>query len=251
MSEVAAVESRLAGWVTSLDNRAPEVIPHWFRDLYAANGCRAPRIMGVRMEYVLKGERREDRGAWVQRSPLIRGWRRPTITGWEYAWRYEWREEDPVTGELRSRRLGREWQPFNVWESEDVGGVKGWIDMLASGQVQPESRDCLAAQFVEPIPYFRNQAEVEDWFEQAAAQESRIAVMAAAVEHAAPAERRSLLNRCFSQHRRSCDWPTACPFQAICFGSDQIADDPLASGLYVWREPHHEPERLQRVAEAA
>jgi hypothetical protein len=111
--------------------------------------------------------------------------------------------------------------------------------------VQPEAGDCLDQQFIVPVPYFRQRDDIEDWFEQAAAQESRVAILSAAVREAAAEERRSLLNRYFPQHRRSCDWPTACPFQEICFGSEQVAADPVGSGLYVWREPHHQAEAEQ------
>lgn len=251
LSEIAAIEGRLNGWSDALQADPGAHVPAWFRKLWEANDRRAPGLMGVRMEYLLKGERREDRcspGHWVQYSPLIRAWRRPDVNpgggGFEYAWKYEWREEDRLTGDLRTRRLGRGWEPFNVWECAEVGGVKGWIELLAADKVQPEAGDCLAEQFVAPLPYFRQQADIEDWIEQAAAQEARVARASAAVDGAASAaEQRSLLNTYFPQHRRSCDWPRACPFQAICFGSDQIAADPVGSGLYTWREPHHEAER--------
>jgi hypothetical protein len=258
LSEVAAIENRLAEWWKIV--RAPGDMLHtlapsgslpetnltygsWLRDLDAP-----PRILGVKMVYLLKGRREEypdDSGQWVTSSPLIRGWYREGITGTEFAWRYKWFGPDtyPDSGKLCGHTLGKGWKRFNVWEHP--GGVKAWIDLLASGTVQPDAGDPLATIVYEPQPYYRNQQDLEDWHQQAAAQEGNIATCAFSVAIETPSILRQVLNSNFPQHRHSCDYPSKCQFQEICFGDQTMLTNPLASGLYERRVPNHIHEKLR------
>lgn len=54
------------------------------------------------------------------------------------------------------------------------------------------------------------------------------------------------IDRVFSQHLTSCDPMIGhpCPFKAACF-NPSVRRDPVGSGLYEYRIPHHEPERKQ------
>lgn len=54
------------------------------------------------------------------------------------------------------------------------------------------------------------------------------------------------LDKVYPQHLTSCDPMIGhpCPFKAACF-NPSVRRDPVRSGLYGWREPHHEPERKQ------
>jgi hypothetical protein len=227
LSEVAAIEARLGG---------------------------NEKILGVKMIYLLKGRREEypeDGGQWITQSHLLRGWSREGITGQELAWRYKWAGPDvwPDSGKPKGHTLGKGWTRFNVWEQP--GGVKAWIDLLDTGTVQPDAGDPLDAVIYEPLPYFRQQQDVDDWHAQAAWQEDRIAKAVREIEAneilvalaAAPISQRTVLNALFPQHRHSCDYPSKCQFQEICFGDDTMLTNPLGSGLYERRTPNHQPER--------
>jgi hypothetical protein len=213
------------------------------------------KIFGVRMEYLLKGERRKDEGSgqYRQMSPLIRGYRRTahgvTEDSWEYAHSYYYTCTEPhqayrgqCPGEKR-HSLGKGWESFNAWEEM---GVKEWMEWLAAGIVQPLAGDVLDKQIVTPLPYYRDEAQMEDWREQVTEQETRIATFTDGI---GTAVHRSFLNRFFPQHSNSCDYPVKCDYQDLCWGADYIRQNPLANG-YVWREPHHEPELVQ-LREAA
>jgi hypothetical protein len=244
LSEAAATEIRLVKWWQHFHNGNDS------EDLLGCNilmedylkRCDAPpRIAGIRMEYLLKGRRMEypeDSGIYVQYSPLIRGYMKEGITGPEFGWKREWKDDSGA-----KRRLDyRTWKAFNAWEQP--GGVKAWIDLLATGSVQPDAGECLPAQFVTPIPYMRQEDDLRDWYEQTVVQETGIARGLMFVEDArkeGQAAFRSALNTFFPQHRRSCDWPTKCAFVDICYGTN-VKQDPIASGLYAPREPHHRPE---------
>lgn len=201
------------------------------------------KIDAIRMEYLIKGPRREypkDSGHWEQYSPLIRGYVKPGITTMddEYGWKRDYTDSDG-----KDRKLDyRSWKSFHAWEVQ--GGVKAWIELLATGQVQPEAGDCLSQQFVIPQLYYRQEDDLRDWYEQTLSQEMNIKATLEYEPEFGTAEHRSWLNRHFPQHRQSCDYPGPCQFTDICF-STNLREDPLGSGLYQPRVPHHHKELVQ------
>jgi hypothetical protein len=215
-----------------------------------------PKVQGVKMEFLLKGERRRDKytDRWLQYSPLVRAWRQRGITPDDdkYSWRYEWEEIDENTGLTRTRRLGKGWEPFYAWELE--GGVKEWVAKLARNEVQPEAGDCLEGQFVLPIPYFRHADDMARWQRQVRWQETENArasiQIRQTIEKHGFAAAEELLDQAYPQHTRACDWPVRCAYQEICFGSPDVLEGALESGMFVWRQPHHEPELIQITAAA-
>ena len=52
--------------------------------------------------------------------------------------------------------------------------------------------------------------------------------------------------------RRACEYPSTCNFcakgQDVCFGGEDLRRDPLGSGKFRRREPHHAAERAALVA---
>lgn len=265
LSEVAAVEDRLhvisqhmqsvralaRGFslkVKFLDR--PDIHPKLLEMLSTAEG-RPLRVQGVKMEFLLKGERRRDKYSerWLQYSPLIRAWRQRGVTPDDdrYAWRYEWEEIDESTGLSRTRRLGKGWEPVHTWELE--GGVKGWIKLLASGSVQPEAGDCLIGQFVLPLPYFRHAEDLDRWRRSTSWQEEKVAFASNQISMTDDVRHREmLLDRDFPMHTRACDWPVRCAYQEICFGAPEVLEGAIESGRFAWRQPHHDPELIQITA---
>ena len=204
LSEVAATEARLyKRWHQLHDVHGPTHGKSLLTgeaqdktDVMLLAKSEPPRISGVRMEYIIKGRREEfpaESGHWEQYSPLIRGYVKEGITCPEFGWKREWK--DPSDG--RSRKLDyRTWKAFHVWEQP--GGVKAWIDLLATGTVQPEAGECLPSQFVTPMPYFRDEDDLRSWYESTVYQERHIAENLFRVEQARDeGERKSLLNQLF------------------------------------------------------
>ena len=216
-------------------------------EMAAADYRGEERISAIRMEYLIKGPRREypkDSGHWEQYSPLIRGYAKPGITSADdkYGWKRDFTGADG-----KDRRLDyRTWMAFHVWQA--AGGVKAWIELLASGQVQPEAGDCLSEQFVIPQLYYRQDDDLRDWYEQTTAQELGIVQALNREPHLNSAAHRNWLNTNFPQHRQNCDYPGPCQFTDICF-STNLRQDPLGSGLYQPRVPHHEQELVQITGE--
>ena len=191
------------------------------------------RVAGVKMVYLLKGDRKEepkDSGRYEQRMPLLRGWKKEIVDGvthaisWQYAWSWFYTCSGPhdfryVRGGVcpggARHSLGKDWLPFTAWNDPDVGGVKGWMEKLASGTVQPECGDPLDQQVVVPLPYHRNQRDVDDWIAQARTQEAQTSDCSnranQAIQDGDRVGLRVELNAAFSQTRRACLWPTRCP----------------------------------------
>lgn len=269
MSELAAIEARLERWYKAIGTaivfgpqsgmsreqtaqflsteETTKDIPSWFVDYILATSG-APKIMGVQMEYLLKGERFKEyeagsySGPYRQNSPLIRPYMKQGIlsTSDSFAWKFQYQDDYGA-----NKRLGKGWSRANIWE---VMTIKEWIELLATGEVQPEAGDCLTAQFVSPPVIYRQEDEVRDFLEQITQQEQEIRNARMELETGDEQLDKSYLNRYFPQHRRSCSWPIPCQFIALCH--EGLGDNPLGSGLYKLRQPHHqrEIERFQNNA---
>ena len=176
---------------------------------------------GVIMIWLLKGERRETpkgSGRYTQSSPLIRGYRKFGDDGQpEYAHSYYWAD-----GSGSRHGLGKGWSKFDAWM--EPGGVKEWINLLATGHVQPDAGNPLADQFVMSAPYYRQPEDILDWVDQTIEQESAARYIAELCDSPNP----------WHQHRHSCSYPSRCSFYKICWGEPHVRVDPLANG-YVRR----------------
>jgi hypothetical protein len=198
------------------------------------------RAMGVQMVYLIKGTRTETydgSGIFAQASHLIRPWMKEGAIRPEFAWK--WKFQDVEGG---WHTLGKSWKRVPIWERMPI---KEWIEILSSGSIQPEAGDALSAGIIFPPPIYRREQEMKDWVEQIVEQEGHVREGIAYVEQCErdpsyATGRRGMLNAYFPQYRRSCDYPTACDFQAVCFGP--AGDDPVGTGLYQIRKPHHELE---------
>lgn len=206
------------------------------------------RIMGIQMVYLIKGQRTqgEEGGRYVTQSSLIHPWKREGITDAEYAWRYKWSGPDtwPDSGKLRGHTLGKGWSRVDIWE--DVG-VKGWLDMLASGTVQSELGEPFDGVIHTPLPYFRQDRDIQDWIEQAQNQEAKVIhdhKLLEDVRKQQPELMRTVINALAPGYRRSCDWPSKCQFQEVCFGDVSMYTSPLSTGLYQLRQPNHDAEAM-------
>lgn len=215
-------------------------------------------VDAVRFCFLIKGDRRESgkdfsyydsgdgSGRYVTYSPLIRGYKRITTMSIEYAHSYKFPNPNNKSG---MGALGKGWDPFNVWEDAGVGGVKGWIEKISAKDengnylIQPECGDVIKNQVITPIPYMRDKGEVDSAIRQITSQEDHIFTILNTINnHIADEERLTMLDHYFPQHRHSCHWPSDCEMLAACW-NPMTGDDPVGSGLYQIRVPHHDMER--------
>jgi hypothetical protein len=214
-----------------------------------------PQVLGVRYEYLIKGARRQDKkdvekpGRYVCESPLIRAYQQAGITAEDRRWSpcYEWWD---LVG--KGKRVDyRSWSKAPVWRFMTI---EAWIDLLDS-PADPTSPmnekydqdgnplDILAEQFVNPIHVYRNSDDMADMIQQLQSDERSVAESVALVHIAAASGDfqilRSALNIEFPQNRRSCVYPGRCEFYDVCYGPQQIRENPEASELYVIRTPNH------------
>jgi hypothetical protein len=255
LSEGVEVEQRLARqWQYAQETRAPgrqplNAVGEWLYSLSAP-----PRIIAIRYEYVLKGERdkrsrvakalsaRVGFEARIQQSPLCYLWVKPGMTAadTEIAHSFGWTD---ASG--KERKLA--WQSWNqapVWEHTTVGA---WIDLLDAGTVQPETgRDILSEQLVPPVLVYRQDDDLRDMIEQVEAQEVQVQRDLMAVNAAVGEDgKRSALNQRFPQTRTACSYPGECAYVPICYGGADIRRDPMGSGKYKARVPNHPQELTQ------
>ena len=285
LSEGVEVERRLGRWWEMLRKgdatqeefkeiqKSPRVL-EWLDSL-----TEPPRIHAIRYEYLLKGERWEDKelsaqlGMTVrtQRSHLIRQYVAHSVPkkgdgGYsvgDVCWSWDFtRPEDSSKSKLSASN----WHSQGVWDLEG-GGVREWIDkldrseMLMSGEdstvgMEPRalgwrseaqrmgvtSEHPLDAAFLPPVVVYRNDDELRDWIEQVEAQEREVAESVARVEAGKDAgERHSLVNRLFPQYRSSCFYPSQCQFAGtVCFAANAEAEaDPMSTGKFKARVPNH------------
>lgn len=139
-------------------HRGPEADfeDHWLRSFE-----RMPKVYAVQYEFLLKGQRRQDpynSGMYRQQSFLIHPYKQEslmTIGGGGVSvspseYKFTWGKGRPPKG----------WDKIDIWE--DVG-IKNWVEMLASGAVQPEEGNALDQLLITPNLILRTDEEIEEW----------------------------------------------------------------------------------------
>ncbi len=127
------------------------------------------------------------------------------------------------------------WNKFRVWNEM---GVAEWVEKCL-----PEA--ACAAQFVTTTPLVRDQGRLDSWVRQAVSIETGVARDRDTVNQFkfGSGEWVAALDQCFPQHFGHCHAfnGSPCPFVKVCFESmpDQ---EPLETGSYVARRPHHSTE---------
>lgn len=266
--------------IKGYDNRAAKAASHdtqglsesWAFDEYLKNKSIDKKIMGVKMLYLIKGQRKETKkgsGVFEQVSPLIRGYRKLGFDGPEYAhsWFFPNSKNDSGIG-----ALGKSWDKMEIWTGlglSEIGGVKDWIEKLnghetthADGgyitsefEIQPECGDILAQQIVEPEPYLRHERDIVSWERQTKARERDLADRIKEMNYLGNPESelhkldgQMAMDVLFPQNRQACHYPQDCSYIPICFGTDEEREKPLENG-FVWRVPHHKQELIQLQGE--
>jgi hypothetical protein len=270
LSEGVEVERRLAEWWHLIHARKAQTDYEAIASLggttamakFLGDCTSPPRILGIRYEYLLKGERWRDKDlsqrfgfdARVQRSHLIRGYLNAGMAAGDEQWNWAWDYLKPDGSGETSKLNYRAWRSEPVWTHMPIAK---WIDMLddaamlsvegadrgyqssaqATGTTATHPLDDV---FIPPMISYRGEDDLRDWLESTEYQERQVAEHVAEVETATDeGERRSLLNKYFGMTRRACSYPTECSMTKICYGGAEIRSNPLGSGLYQIRKVNH------------
>lgn len=200
-------------------------------------------VMGVRFCFLIKGKRwplydadGNKNGMWTD-SPFLYGYRRVGPGFIEYAHTNSRVELGNKSG---YGKLGKGWEKFCIYDggeaSKAVGGVRGWIELLASGEVQPDMPNPLDSHVVTPTPRFPYKEELESTLVQ-------ITSEGVAAERAKLVwEESGDLDKEFPQTRRNCYWPTDCDYLHACYKATAGQDLLDPSSPYEQRTPHHDLE---------
>lgn len=219
-------------------------------------------VNGVRFCFPLKGRKQgmnigsydDPIEIWSHQNPLIRGYRKIVAGKMQYA--HSWKNPNPAN-KSGYGILGKGWEQFDVWK-EFEGGVLGWIKLLAKGAqgtIQPQCGDIVGKYIVTPPEYFTYNPEVEELVTSLRGQEM---VNIEAIEDIKEISKKyqfddpgSVLRLeaiwlRFPQHRNACVYPGRCEMYDICH-KPEVAQDPIGSGLYKYRVPHHKREKADML----
>lgn len=238
-----------------LDYAAGKITKEKAKEFIASLPAKAvEEVMGVRFCFLVKGKRwplfdsdGNKVGKWTD-SPFLVGYYREGPMGMEFA-----HSNSRYAPENKSGygKLGKGWEKFWVYDggtaSKAVGGIKGWIELLASGEVQPDLPSPLETHVLSPEPRFPGRAELASGLvqirsEAVSAEIGRRKWLEATAE-GNENMMQYVLDEHFQQTRRSCQWPLECDYWYACFKASPGQDllDPMS--LYEPRQPHHDIEK--------
>ncbi len=249
--ECMAVEHRLKQDKLDLKSMFALAIKHGVKDyaklIKEKHDSIPKQLMGTKSCFLIKGDRKEskyEKGHYITYNSLIRGYKKETPASigkkasFEYAWSWQTVKAENKSG---MGTLGKGWEPFNVWEEM---GVKKWIEMIQGG-LQKECGNPFNEIVRSPTEWFRRQQVLDLVYVQVSQEEQE--TFEKIKKYYGDAEQ---IRRHFPMEQDSCypftNYP--CPYLIICNNGnneyrEHIANDPIGSGDFVKRTPHHELER--------
>ena len=107
---------------------------------------------------IFANQQRSSDSYWYTSNPLIYGYKKITPSEILYA-----HSDKTIKPENKSGfgKLGKGWESFNVWECEEVGLVKGWIDLIMEGKVQGDLPNPVRESVISPIEFYRSEKEID------------------------------------------------------------------------------------------
>lgn len=224
------------------------------------------KISGIRFCFLVKGRwmvppifKDDPEAVKITYSPLIRGYKFIGPNGIAYA--HSWNYPNPEN-KSGSSKLGAGWEPFNVWEQM---GIKEWIAMLPT--IQKDCGDVIKQHVVTPPDVMRYEEEMREAILEIVEQEARIHQTLQYLEVPSPCAANSCLTsspsggltsqqqsfgctkestmaNVFPHNRKHCyfHFGARCEYFELCW-QPEVAGDPIGSGLYEIRSPHHDSEK--------
>ncbi len=262
----AIVLRRQTGRKANLDFKTTAYEPYvedWIDSVQMAfGGLGAERSLGEEigdydLHFLLKGARKREKdedtgqetGPKRQRTPLIYGWCRPGAPpmieeDWQasyYYWSLEpskWQAKKQPGPRGYRRRLTDEYKQRPVWERKVDRPIEQWVmDDLPVETVQDSFR--VLGPFQRPTSLMKD-AE-GGVLQQVVAYEREVLGKLWRIQEEG-ADPRVLFPQSWNCHPYGKDHP--CPMKPICF-NPTIGADPIGSGMYVPRRPHHQLELEQ------
>lgn len=144
-----------------------------------------------------------------------------------YVWAYYNHNKNTWETDYQKTR-GADWMAMPVWEFE--GDMVDWVIRMGG--------DVAKSQFPHSAPVFLNARMLDEWCARREARQSQIAV----IEEACRTDE-ELRGIYFERRTRNCRPPfgDACSYLKICWNAEANRD-PMATGEYMVREPHHDVE---------
>lgn len=211
-----------------------------------------PKVYAVQYEFLLKGQRKQDpwlSGIYKQQNFLLHPYKQESLmtigkgqigfSPSEYKWTWG------------KGRQPKGWDKIDIWE--DIG-IKNWVDMLASGAIQPEEGNALDTLLITPSLILRTDEEIKEWKVSTRFQEEEIAKHLDEIENLQQTylldyddDRANKLQEAiwkyFPKNTLSCHnyYSRDCSYVKHCheFLTLEMATD---AGLFIKRLPHHDLE---------
>ncbi len=211
--------------------RVDDWLKQWPKAVQLHSGClAAEETLGLKIEgCIVQGLSKGYEKDGHFRSPFCEGWR--FLGGGPITFAYTY---------MRSKG----WERFFTAEHPD--GISGW------GEEMPA--DLLEKQFPRTQPIYPRADLCERFFAQLVQRETAIASAIANIKlisdsARSDADKSKLIDRImddvFPMKFKACSGRYGkfdCPLLEACW-NPRVGSDPLGSGLYIQREPHHQPER--------
>jgi len=201
--------------------------------LIALEEIHGGRASSVLMEFLMVGTVRSDEksGMDIYYSPLVRGYRLPANPPLQ---------PDDIYGHESKLGIKKGWITFNVWE-EVLQGKPAWMSNMeywVEAVLPPEKA---REQFV-TREIFRHEDEMEAWKKRVVAQQRRLYTGVQMLQDKATEDQALdvFFPGNFDESCYSNKYFRPCPFLPVCYG--ELGTDPVESGKFVRRTPHHERE---------
>ena len=126
-----------------------------------------------------------------------------------------------------------------------IWGLRNGLRCWLAGEIQPEVGDIVKKQVVTPVEYYRSEREIEVAIEEIRAQELHIKEGVTLAQKAIDTTDQEVydlvLAEFFPHIRKHCEFHFGgpCEYKDLCW-KPEVASDPVGSGLYQIRMPHHE-----------
>lgn len=219
---------------------------HWFKDYQEK-----PEVYAVQYEHLVTGKRRQSpakSGIYKRSNFLIHPIKFESQIGIDVFGRGKSFSNSEYKWKWGSGKHPKGWNSIDIWN--DVG-IKLWVDLLASGKIQPELGNPLDEVIRTSELIIRTPEDIKEWKISIRFQEERISQDLDMLEIAANHDKKSgeewslfnnVLAERFPKNTQSCHnyYGNDCTFVNLCHGGVQI-EDSLGS-LYQIRHPHHELE---------
>lgn len=225
-----------------------------------------PKVSGVQYEHLITGKRRQDpakSGIYKRYNFLVHPMALIPQTGFQLgsmqfitkASDYKWR--------WGSGKQPKGWEKVDIWT--DIG-IKAWIEILASGRIQPENGDPFYVQIDDETGEIRSGClhtseliirtpeEIEEWRVSTKFQEEKIISDLGKLEESAISCRKiedwkefqRTLQRLFPKITQNCHdyYGKDCQFVPVCHYGLDLNE---STHLFGPRESHHEAEKLYQI----